>query len=410
MRSRRAKIAAALTALAFLPLAVIASTPVRGSSPTTEASRDLSGLPFHASAGLDAPTVDAIRRGWLSGLFGSFRWDGFAAQGAFAQFSFNTATGEIVSYLARRGSESLAIVESIELVPAVAFDHVVADGPVFKATSDAVMVSAHDEPSALLGIRSGAGSRRVVFHFIDSLTNVTAQSMSTIWPQAELAFSVGETHGRLLLGTGSFNVSGAVVVANLDPNDLLAMRIVPAFAEEKAARTAVLDSFASGRLAAEFALVAKSGGGWVETSARFRNGLVTNSASVAEGSATVQLGSIADRDGLLLLAFDPKTMPADATHRLLVTLNDAEIPEVEDTTETFYAIAGSQEHAYYTRLAMNATVLAVYLPNLQSSTVQVRSLETPSPPSDVIGVEIAAAAALGVVSIAAGVMFRRRET
>ncbi len=369
---------------------------------------DSDGGPLHGTAGLDAPTVDALMRGWESGLFASFGWDGSAARGSFVQFDFSPASGMISSFIARDGNQTLAIVDSISITPATGFASPMVTGPLFTAMSSSIMVIAHDDPTGLLEFHTASAPRTVVVRFIDSLTNITDRSTSTSWPQASLSFSVGESRGRLVLGVGSFNVTGMTVVATMTADDLLMMRIVPGFSDDRAQRSAVLDAFGSGRLAAEYALVSESNGGWIQNAARYREDLMVGPTTVEAGHAALWLGSTKDRDGLLLLAFDPLTMPADAGHRLVVKVNGTEVAETADVMRAFYAPPSGTAGPYYARLALNATVLVLYVSTFRASTIDVSSVAVPQNGAD-WNMEAAMVAALGVVSIAAAVMFRRRE-
>lgn len=410
-RSGLVRAAVALTVLALLPVAALSLSAPAHASPNsiTVTPGDSGGGPLHGTSGLDAPTVDALMRGWQAGLFASFGWDGNTARGSFVEFAFSPTTGTISSFLARQENETLAIVGSIGLDSAADFASPTVTGPLFTATSSSMTIIAHDDPAGLLEFHTGSAPRSVVFHFIPSLTNVTDRFTSASWPQAALSFSVGESRGSLLLGAGNFNVSGTTVVATMTANDFLVMRVVPGFSSDRPQRSAVLDAFASGRLEAEYALVAKSDGGWIQNAARYRADLDASATTVEAGHATLWFRSLKDRGGLLLLAFDPLTMPVDQAHRLAVTVNGTEIPQATDVMGTFYGSPDGIAGPFYARLSVNATVLAIYLPTFRASIIEVSSIALAQPTADWI-TEAATVAALGVVSVAAAVMFRRRET
>lgn len=411
VRSTLLRAAVTFTVLSLLPVAALSlSAPAHAyPNPITVTPADFGNGPLHGTSGLDAPTVDALMRGWQAGLFASFGWDGNTASGSFVQFAFSPTTGTISSFLARQGDETLAIVGSIGLDSAANFASPTVTGPLFTATSSSMTIVAHDDPAGLLEFHTGSAPRAVVFHFISSVTNVTDRSTSASWPQAVLSFSVGESRGRLLLGSGSFNVSGTTVVATMTANDLLVMRVVPGFSGDRAQRSAVLDAFGSGRLAAEYALVAESDGGWIQNAARYRMDLDAGAITVEAGHATLGFSSATDRGGLLLLAFDPLTMPVDGGHRLVLQANGTEIPQATDVMGAFYGSPIGIAGPFYARLALNATVLAIYLPTFRASAIDVSSVAVAQPTAD-LSTEAAMIAALGVVSVAAAVMFRRRET
>lgn len=411
MGSSLLRAAAALTVITLLPAAALSfSMQARAMpGPMSMAPLDSGGTPLHGTAGLDAPTVDALLRGWESGLFGSFGYNGTTADGSFVQLVFTPSKGMISSYLAKRGTETLAIVESISVVPSTEFAEPYVNGPVFTAMSPWLTITAHDDSAGQLEFRTGAEPRTIVFQLNSLLADVTDRSTSMGWPEATLSFAVGESRGRLLLGAGTFNVTGATVIASMTANDLLVMRIMPGFVSDRPQPSAILDAFGSGRLAAEFALVARSDGGWIENSFRYRLELVASPTMVQPCHASLGISSPTDREGLVLLAFDPMTMPADPAHALVVKTNGSEIPEAPDVLGVFYASPNGQTGPFYSRSTPNATVLAVYLPSLRSVTIDVTSVPVVQPASDWT-TEAAMVLALGVVSVAAAVMFRRERT
>ncbi len=401
---------AALTVLALLPAAAFSfSMSERAAAEILPVvPSDTTSDPLHGTAGLDAPTVDALMRAWESGLFASFGWDGTMATGSFVQFSFSPSTGRLTSVIAKNGTDSLAILESIEVRPSRGFSSPMVTGPLFTSSGESMTILAHDTPSGLFEFRTGSEPASVALHLISSITNVTEQTASASWPQSTVTFRIGESRARLVSGSGTFNVTGTTILANLTANDLLVMRVVPGFSRERAQQSAVLDALGSGRLAAEYALVSSSNGGWIEDSSRYRRDLLAGPTTVAPGHAAVWLGSPRGLGGLVLLAFDPLTMPSDAAHRLVVSVNGTTVPESTDVLGAFYASPGGMDEPFYARLSAVATVLAVYLPTLHGALVEVSTVATDRSGID-WGTEVALIAALGVVSVAAAVMFRRRR-
>jgi len=400
--------AVALAALALFPVAILsAGTPSARGGPSSVEAADAGTGPLHGISGFDAPTIDALQRGMESGLFASFEWNGLSVRGSFVEFGFDPRNGTISSFTAKRGTESLALVYSVRVTPFNATGPAFARGPVFTAPGAAITIRAHDDPSGLLELRSLGHRHQVVFQLFGNMTTVTDLTQSATWPAASLAFAIGGSRGRLLLGAGTLNLSGSTVFANMTEDDLLVMKSIPGFSEILPERAAMLDAFAQGRLAVELGLVAQTDGAWIENSARFRTNLSAYAAKVTMGHASFLLSS-GSRGGLLLLGFDPATMPADAGRRIVLRWKGEEIPESRDTLSAFYAPSGNASKAFFTRLPLEATVLVVYLPSLAPS-----SLTVDSEPADEKGfdwsTELALVAAVALVSAAAGYMFRRRR-
>ena len=405
-RWRFRRTATALVALTLLPVALLVgsahlhaaaapSAPGAAVAPSTLKAMDA-----------DLPTAEALQRSEASNLFAPFTWDGQLVSGPFVAFDFSQRTGAIVGYFAVNGTNMSLLLDTIQIAGFAPTSTPLISGATFHASASAVSLVVHDEPMALLEVRSQGQTRAVALHFPTGTTDLIV-SHATAWPHSSLAFAVGGNHGRLIVGRGNLSVNGTTVTADLQAEDYLALRAVPAFAEHAPARTAVLEAFASGRLAAEYDLVAMSDGGWLENSAQYQMGLAATSSHVGYGQAEIDLGVAEPRSGVVILAFDPKTMPADAHHRLVVTENGLDIPQAADPVGSLYSLPGTPSTASFALLAMNATVLVVSLPDLSATPLRIESIALPAPQGLDGPTLFAMAAAVFVVSIAAAVMFRR---
>lgn len=404
-RFRRA--ATALVALTLLPVA-LAVASVHAQAAAQASSLGAGPRAAIQTQDVDLPLVEALKRSEASNLFAPFAWDGQTASGPFVAFDFSARTGTVVGYFAVNETDMSLLVNTVQIMGFTPAAEPLVSGATFSASGSAVSLVIHDEPTALLEIRSQGQARRVVVQF-PTETKDLAVVHATAWPRSSLAFAIGGSHGRLILGRGNLSVNGTTVTADLQPEDYLALRAVPAFAEHPAERSAVLDAFASGRLAAEYDLVAMNSGGWLEDSAQYQMGLAASSSQVEFGHAEIDLGAAVSRGGLVILAFDPQTMPADAHHRLVVTDNGLDVPKASDSAESLYALPSASSRASFALLDMNATVLVVYLPDLNATPLQIQSVPLPATGLD-WPTELAMIAAAFVVSVAAAVMFRRMES
>ncbi len=393
--------------LTLVPVAaLIGSAPSHASAVPSPLLPGVTGGAPLSAEDVVSPTVDALRRGEASNLFASFTWTGQTVYGPFALFDFDVPNGRILQYSAVSGNMVIPLVQEIDFSNFSATASPSVSGPTFVATSRTVVITAHDDPMALLEVRTLAAPSTVVLRFAATGATITQVSHSTSWPESNLAFSVGENQGQIILGTGTFNVTGMTVVATMQPWDYLAMKAVPALAADRTERTAVLDAFASGRLAAEYALVATTDGKWVENSADYRSAVDTDSQSVAFGRASVQIVGDGQDGGAVLMAFDRETMPVDANHRIVVRLDGADISQTTDAVAPLYAGSSSLSQPVFAILPMNATAVVIYLPSLQASSLEVESILIPPPTIDT-GTLLAMIAGIAVVSAAAAEMFRR---
>lgn len=403
-RGRRA--AAALVALTLLPIAVVVGTS-HASAATVAWNRGSATASGLLAQDLDVPSSDAIQRGQDSHLFAPFSWDGLVASGPFLRFDYLPDTGSILDYLAVNGTQMSVLAESIQVEGFRPVSPPLISAATFTISGPQAIIVAHDEPMALLEIRTLGEPQNVTFRFPATSTSLQV-SRATAWPAASLSFTYGSNTGRIIVGRGELSVNGSVVTAALAADDYLALRAVPGAVEHAAERTAILDAFASGRLAAEYDLVAVSTGGWLENSAQYHAVMGKADSSVRFNQATLNLDMPTSRSGLVLLAFDPVTMPADLQHTLVVANNGTVIPETPDPFASLFALPGSSDHVAYVRLAMNATVLVVFVPDLSSVDLQVTSVAVPPPGID-RPTQMGIVSAMFVVAVAAAIMFRRQR-
>jgi hypothetical protein len=355
---------------------------------------------------VDLPIAEALKRSEASNLFAPFTSDGQLVSGPFVAFDYSERTGAIVGYFAVNGTQTSLLVDTIQILGFAPAAAPLISGATFAAPGDAVSLMVHDEPMALLEIRTEGQPRTVMLQFPTTSKDLGV-ALSTGWPRSSLSFTVGGTRGRVILGQGNLTVNGTSVTADLQAEDYLALRAVPAFAEHPAER-AVLDAFASGRLAAEYNLVAMSSGGWLENSAQYQAGLGASSSRVEFGEAEIDFGVTEPRAGLVLVAFDPETMPADSRHELKVTEDGVEVRQTSSPLESLYSLPGPSSHASFSLLPMNATVLVVYLPDLRATPLRIESIALPATGLD-WPTQLAMVVAAFVVSVAAAIMFRRHQ-
>jgi hypothetical protein len=398
MRRSLRKGATILAVLALLPATVLAvtSTPIRGT-----------GHILGSIGALDTSLPpDVLARASHSGLFAAFTWDGVQAKGNFVQFAYGPQPGVVSQFWALQGPNTTALLGSVLISPFFTGQLPVVAGPTFRVAAAGVALTAHDDPTALLECRTFGVAHTVTIRFLGPITDVLSVTRSPTWPSAGISFTIGSSNARILLAAGTLNVSDNVVTANLTASDLLVFKTVPSSAPDRSQRDALLEAFGSGRIVAEFSLVAAAGGGWAESSARYRLDLSAVPSAVEANDASVLIASMRGIGGLLILGFDPATMPADASHRIIVTADGKEIVQVDGGLATLIASSAAAGRASYTRLAMDATVLAVYLPGIATVTIRVSSAPLPPPRID-FGAAFGIFAALIVVAYAAMRMFRR---
>src|SRR3989441_7130176 len=134
-----------------------------------------------------------------------------------------------------------------------------AHGPIFEADGYLVTLTAHDDPTGLIEIRSEM-ARAVTIELPASATNISLLSASGHARASTVSFTIQGEEARLFLGSGSFNVTGTRVLAEMASPDLLVFKSVPAASTNKAEWRAALGGTRAGRDGAGQVRLATAGG------------------------------------------------------------------------------------------------------------------------------------------------------
>jgi hypothetical protein len=386
--------AAAFTVLSLLPVVLSGSAPSLASA----------SLPPISSA-LSAEVAPGVFP-WSSPLFAAFHYDRGQVLGTYVQFAYDPSGGAIESVLGLAGDAPVLYVGSILIEGFPPARTPQAQGSTFQADGYLASITAHDDPTILIQIRTDV-ARTARIELPAEATNVTVQATIGSWPASSLTYTVGGEQARFLLGTGSFRVDGIRVLAQMGDSDLLVFKALPPGAAERTEWLAVLDAISAGRIVAEIDLVATSEGQWAQNIVEYRIGVAGWALDVKRGRAALQVDSLLEGGAVVLLGFDAATMPSSASTQLQVRTNSQEANRSESPLPTF--VSDLRRGASYSVLSLPGTVVALYLPSLAAVSVEVVS----SPPRALGAVfqadhEIAMIAALAVVSVAAARMFRRR--
>src|SRR5439155_385762 len=173
-------------------------------------------------------------------------------------------------------------------------------------------------PAGLFEIRSEM-ARVVTIELPASATNISLTSAKGFARASTVSFTIEGGEARLFLGTGSFNVTGRRVLAEMASPDLLVFKSVPTASTNEAGWRAVLDAISAGQVVAELDLVATSDGHWMENPARYRIDVAAWPLAVRPRAASAQVDSLRSGGAIILFAFDPNTMPTDGSDQISVT-------------------------------------------------------------------------------------------
>ncbi|HYY47264.1 MAG TPA: hypothetical protein VFA17_01110 [Thermoplasmata archaeon] len=342
-----------------------------------------------------------------SPMFDSFQYDNGQVLGTYVQFAYDRSVGSIKSVLGLTKDFPVLYVGSITVGGFAPSRGEETSGSTFRAEGYLVTVTAHDDPTSLIEIRTDM-ARSVGIELPANAANVSLLATTGTWPASTVSYSVGEDQGRFLLGAGTFSVSGTRLVAHMRDSDLLVFKSVPPFPEARSEWRVVLDAITAGRVVAEMDLIATAGGQWIQNVVRYRIGLAAWALSVHPAAVSVQVDSLLPGGAVVLLAFDAATMPAREPRQLVVKANGHAIGRTDDSLMLLFANDLPRGAPRYALLSLPGTVLALYLPTLAAISIEVASVLPPAPGTFDLGTEVAMILALGIVCVAAVRMLHRR--
>ncbi len=143
-------------------------------------------------------------------FFGGMSYDNGYISGDLIHFMFDEENGTIFSYTLIRNNSNVTVFDLVEISPFTAEDEPVAHGAVWRCNAEKVRLEAHDNPTALLKVKSFE-NKTVVFYLSDNIT-VSATNSSNI-----LSVS-GDVDGKLVV-TGPLagnNTTGSGITISPD--------------------------------------------------------------------------------------------------------------------------------------------------------------------------------------------------
>src|SRR3989475_7283252 len=347
-RAFLAKAAATFTVLSLLPVALSGSAPSHASPVLRPISDfDLGGVP-----------VGDIT--WPTALFAAFTYDRGLVFGTYTRFAYNATSGIVTTVSGVAGDTQVPHLGSIAIDGFPPARSAAAHGPIFEADGYLITLTAHDDPTGLIEIRSEM-ARVVTIELPASATNISLLSASGLARASTVSFTIQGEEARLFLGSGSFNVTGTRVLAEMASPDLLVFKSVPAASTNKAEWRAVLDAISAGQVGAERDPGATADGPLIQKPPPDRSDRPARAPPRRPRAPSVQVDTLRPGGAIVLFAFDPSTMPTDGSAQLSVSANGEAVNRSDDTLTLFYTFDSVARNASYTLLPLPGTVVAGYL-------------------------------------------------
>ncbi|HEV2231127.1 MAG TPA: hypothetical protein VGS18_02955, partial [Thermoplasmata archaeon] len=122
---------------------------------------------------------------WSSPLFAEFHYDRGQVLGTYVQFAYDPSSGSIQSVLGLAGDAPILYVGSIRISGFPPARTPQAQGSTFQADGYLATITAHDDPTALLQIRTDV-ARTTMIELPAAATNLTVQANAGSWPASSL--------------------------------------------------------------------------------------------------------------------------------------------------------------------------------------------------------------------------------
>src|SRR2546422_10564638 len=142
-------------------------------------------------------------------------------------------------------------------------------------------------------------------------TNIALLSASGHARASTVSFTIQGEEARLFLGSGTFNVTGTRVLAEMASPDLLVFKSVPTASTNKAEWRAVLDAISAGQVGAELDLIATADGQWMQNPARYRIDVAAWPLAVRPRAASARIDTLRAGGAMVPFPFDPSTLPPE---------------------------------------------------------------------------------------------------
>jgi hypothetical protein len=143
-------------------------------------------------------------------FFGGLSYEKGYTSGDLIHFMFDEEKGTILSYTLMRNNSNVTVFDLVEITPFTPKDDPVAHGAVWRCNAEKVRLEAHDNPTALLKVKSFE-NKTVAFYLSDNITVSTTNSSNI------LSVS-GDIDGKLVV-TGPIagnNTTGSMITIGSD--------------------------------------------------------------------------------------------------------------------------------------------------------------------------------------------------
>src|SRR5207249_9356038 len=112
---------------------------------------------------------------------------------------YDPSSGTVRSVLGLAGNAPVLYVGSIQISGFAPARGASARGPTFQAEGYLATITAHDDPTVLLEVRTDV-ARTAAIELPAGAKNISVQTAPGSWPASSISYTVGEEQARFLLG------------------------------------------------------------------------------------------------------------------------------------------------------------------------------------------------------------------
>lgn len=310
-------------------------------------------------------------------LFGPIDYDNGTVTGFFINFDFNESTGTINNYSVRYGMERLKVFDYIE-ISKFTVENVKVVGSIFMASDDTHRIIAHNNPTALLHIKTNGSAEisiAIPGDFEIKQINSNNTCLDTIYRITKDDFigAIGISNG-----TASLEERGERTYLNISGNDThLFFRMRPYFQGIGLSMHAqLMNAVIEGRICAEIRVMTHNGDAIYDAQIydyRYTFRIV----SAAQNRVTLQVASEQHEGRLFLFVLDNETI--NVANQIQVKLDSHDVAKANSVSEILNATGASNSDARYYGFEIDGLqYLLVYVPHFSEHTIEISNIATSS--------------------------------
>lgn len=303
-------------------------------------------------------------------FFGRMKYENGFASGNLIQFMFDEMNGTILSYTLLKENSKISVFDLVEIDPFVPKDDPYTRGAVWRCNAENVKLEAHDNPTALLKIKSHQ-NKTVTFHLSDNITlsetnsNNILSISGAIDGKLVVAGSIKDnntTDSEIILNSDMISISlynNSQVFFIASPVEGIGVGI------EIENENKIQNAIANGKVGARI---------YVQKKNQTHNETYTDidiKTEIAEGKVVIVVNSTEKNGKTVVVDIDFETMNISESSEIIVIFDGEEITMADNYEDLFNSSNNVNESKYLIILGTNGIQVLVSIPSFSEHTITI---------------------------------------